>query len=79
MLNAVNVRKANTNVTEVVANGYNVLRNVGYDANSWYLDNLNVNWSKVYANEPCAGVPLWPTTRVCNRLVGATSAAVPSC
>ena len=22
-----------------------------------YLDNLNVNWSAVYSNEPCTGVP----------------------
>ena len=34
--------KSVTNVTEVVADGYNVLLNVGYDAKSWYLDNLNV-------------------------------------
>ena len=42
---------------QVLADGYHVLRNVGYDKTSWYLDNLNVNWSAVYANEPCAGVP----------------------
>ena len=46
-----------TNVTEVVALGYNVLRNVGYDNVSWYLDNLEVPWSAVYANEPCVNVP----------------------
>ena len=44
-------------MTEVVADGYDVLRNVGYNDESWYLDNLNVNWSAVYANEPCADVP----------------------
>jgi hexosaminidase len=53
----VHIWKPNTNVTEVVANGYNVLINVGYVAKSWYLDNLNVNWTAVYANEPCEGVP----------------------
>lgn len=37
--------------------GYEVLRNVGYDATSWYLDNLAVNWTAVYANEPCRDVP----------------------
>ena len=40
---SVHVWKSVTNVTEVVANGYNVLRNVGYDATSWYLDNLDVS------------------------------------
>jgi hexosaminidase len=39
----VHVWKSVTNVTEVVANGYDVIRNVGYDATSWYLDNLNVD------------------------------------
>ena len=32
----VHIWKANTNVTEVVANGYNVLLNVGYFNMSWY-------------------------------------------
>ena len=49
----VHIWKSVTNVTEVVANGYNVLLNVGYDATSWYLDNLNVNWTAVYAQDPC--------------------------
>ncbi len=53
----VHVWKALTNVTEVLADGYSVLRNVGYDNTSWYLDNLNVTWRAVYANEPCDGVP----------------------
>jgi|TARA_B110000091_G_C13699896_1_gene425794 hexosaminidase len=53
----VHIWKPNTNVTEVVSNGYNVLINVGYVAKSWYLDNLNVNWTAVYSNEPCTGVP----------------------
>ena len=38
----VHIWKSVTNVTEVLADGYNVLLNVGYDASSWYLDNLNV-------------------------------------
>lgn len=53
----VHIWKSVTNVTEVVANGYNVLLNVGYDATSWYLDNLNVNWTAVYAQDPCGGSP----------------------
>jgi hexosaminidase len=53
----VHIWKSNTNVTEVVANGYQTLVNVGYDSKSWYLDNLNVKWDAVYSNEPCAGVP----------------------
>lgn len=53
----VHIWKSVTNVTEVVADGYNVLINVGYFPESWYLDNLNVNWTAVYLNEPCRGVP----------------------
>ncbi|MDC3321803.1 family 20 glycosylhydrolase [bacterium] len=53
----VHIWKSNTNVTEVLANGYNVLLNVGDVQNSWYLDHLNVNFSAVYLNEPCAGIP----------------------
>ena len=53
----VHVWKPNTNITEVASNGYDVLVNVGYVAKSWYLDNLNVNWTAVYANDPCDGVP----------------------
>ena len=53
----IHVWKSVTNVTDVVAAGYDVIRNVGYDATSWYLDNLNVNASAVYLNEPCDGIP----------------------
>ncbi|KAK7249952.1 N-acetyl-beta-D-galactosaminidase [Aureococcus anophagefferens] len=71
----VHVWKSVTNVADVVAAGYDVIRNVGYDATSWYqtrsrtsferrlsrlyryLDNLNVNSSAVYGNEPCDGIP----------------------
>ena len=53
----VHIWKRDTNVTEVVANGYQVLLNVGYNAKSWYLDNLQVKWDAVYSNEPCNGVP----------------------
>jgi hexosaminidase len=53
----VHIWKSNTNVTQVVADGYNVLINVGYVADSWYLDNLDVTWDHVYMNEPCTGVP----------------------
>jgi hexosaminidase len=53
----VHIWKPNTNVTQVVALGYNVLINVGYVSDSWYLDNLDVTWDAVYGNEPCVGVP----------------------
>jgi len=53
----VHIWKSVTNVTEVVAGGYNVLVNVGYDKLSWYLDNLAVMWDAVYLNEPCVNVP----------------------
>ena len=62
----VHVWKSVTNVTEVLADGYDVLRNVGYYKNSWYLDNLNVDWAAVYANEPCDGVP----DALCPKILG---------
>jgi len=62
----VHIWKSVTNVTEVVALGYNVLLNVGYDAQSWYLDNLNVKWDAVYSQEPCAGVP----DSLCDKILG---------
>ena len=55
-----------TNVTEVLAGGYDVLRNVGYDKTSWYLDNLDVTWKQVYANEPCHDVP----DALCPKILG---------
>ena len=58
--------KSDTNVTECLANGYDVLLNVGYNAQSWYLDNLAVNWTAVYAQEPCAGVP----DDLCSKILG---------
>ena len=63
----VHVWKDVTNVTEVVAAGYDVLRNVGYDATSWYLDNLGVNWTAVYANEPCHDIP---SDALCAKVLG---------
>ena len=62
----VHVWKAVTNVTEVVADGYDVLRNVGYNKKSWYLDNLDVAWKAVYSNEPCDGVP----DHLCHKILG---------
>ena len=53
----IHIWKSVTNVTEPLADGYNAIVNVGYDALSWYLDNLQVDWEHVYMNEPCAGVP----------------------
>ena len=50
----VHIWKSVTNVTEVLANGYNVLLNVGYAPKSWYLDNLNVNFTSVYVS--CLGI-----------------------
>ena len=43
----VHIWKSVTNVTEVVAAGYQTLVNVGYDKLSWYLDNLQVQWDAV--------------------------------
>ena len=37
--------------------GYDCLVNVGYVANSWYLDNLDVTWDKAYGFDPRASVP----------------------
>merc|ERR1712203_77547 len=62
----VHIWKGVTNVTEVLADGYQVLLNVGYNAKSWYLDNLNVKWDAVYSNEPCAGVP----DDLCHMIIG---------
>lgn len=39
---------------------------VGYANTSWYLDNLNVRWDAVYANEPCEGVP----DALCSMILG---------
>ena len=52
----VHIWKAVTNVTEVVANGYDVLVNVGYVPRSWYLDNTKVGWRQCYAKNPCGEV-----------------------
>ena len=62
----VHIWKSVTNVTEVVALGYDVLLNVGYDAQSWYLDNLNIKWDAVYQQEPCTGVP----DDLCHKIIG---------
>eukprot|EP01062_Namystynia_karyoxenos_P048309 TRINITY_DN3672_c0_g1_i4.p1 TRINITY_DN3672_c0_g1~~TRINITY_DN3672_c0_g1_i4.p1 ORF type:complete len:529 (+),score=186.51 TRINITY_DN3672_c0_g1_i4:78-1664(+) len=53
----VHIWKTVTNVTEVVANGYNVLLDVSGGPSSWYLDHITVPWAAVYMNEPCTGVP----------------------
>jgi len=63
----IHVWKNVTNVTEVVALGYDVIRNVGYDSKSWYLDNLDVQWGAVYQNDPCEGIP---SGRLCSRVLG---------
>jgi len=62
----VHIWKSVTNVTEVVADGYNVLLNVGYDSTSWYLDNLNIDWKAVYAQDPCGGSP----PELCSLILG---------
>ena len=51
------VWKPSTNITEVVQNGYDCLVNVGYVANAWYPDNLDVTWDKAYGFDPRASVP----------------------
>ena len=38
----------------------------GYANTSWYLDNLNVRWDAVYANEPREGVP----DALCSMILG---------
>jgi hexosaminidase len=63
----VHIWKGVTNVTEVVANGYDVLRNVGYNNVSWYLDNLDVKWDAVSQNDPCEGIP---SDELCARVLG---------
>lgn len=63
----VHVWKDITNVTEVVAYGYNVLRNVGYNNFSWYLDNLDVRWDAIYRNDPCEDIP---EGELCDRVLG---------
>ena len=51
------VWKPSTNVSAVVGAGYDCLVNVGYVADSWYLDNIGVNWAQAYASDPRASVP----------------------
>jgi len=53
----VHVWKSMETVPQVTALGYQALVNVGYNNVSWYLDNLAVNWTNVYRNEPCSTVP----------------------
>ena len=36
---------------QVVADGYQTLVNIGYDATSWYLDNIRNGWASFYASE----------------------------
>jgi hexosaminidase len=64
----VHIWKSNTNVTEVLADGYDVLLNVGYYPKSWYLDNLNINWTAVYSNKPCADHNVPPS--LCSNILG---------
>jgi len=45
-----------TNVTEVVEAGYDVIVNVGYADGSWYLDNLNYDWDDIYNRDPCRSI-----------------------
>jgi len=63
----VHVWLGGTNVTEVVALGYDVIRNVDGGSNSWYLDGLDVKWDGVYQNEPCSGIP---TEELCEKVLG---------
>lgn len=45
-----------TAIHDATAAGYNLIVNVGYRDDSWYLDNLEVMWDKVYGKEICAGI-----------------------
>lgn len=49
----IHVWKKDTNLTYLLEGGYNALVNVGYWDHSWYLDNLDIDWSKVYDYDPC--------------------------
>ena len=53
----VHVWKPSTNITEVVESGYDCLVNVGYVADSWYLDNLDATWDRAYGVDLRAAVP----------------------
>ena len=53
----VHVWKPSTNVTAVVQNGYDCLVNVGYVADSWYLDNLDSTWDRAYGVDLRESVP----------------------
>ena len=44
-------------MTSVVESGYDCLVNVGYVANSWYLDNLDQTWANAYGVDMRASVP----------------------
>ena len=70
----VHVWKDVTNVTEVVADGYDVIRNVGYVSVSWYLDNLEVGLSSFPISR---GWPRAATTGGVRRADGVPSVGCP--
>ena len=41
---------------EVVADGYQMLVDIGYAPHSWYLDNIRNDWASFYTNEPCLNI-----------------------
>lgn len=43
-------------IKEATSNGYTVLVNQGYTQTSWYLDNLEVTWDKMYEVDICSTV-----------------------
>ena len=53
----VHVWKSTATLPQITSLGYQALINVGYYNESWYLDNLNIQWDAVYANEPCKTIP----------------------
>ena len=62
----VHVWQTSTDLAGVLADGYDVLLNVGYFENSWYLDNLEINWKDIYINEPCGAVD----DAACKKILG---------
>mmetsp|Transcript_36858 Transcript_36858/g.110490 ORF Transcript_36858/g.110490 Transcript_36858/m.110490 type:complete len:510 (-) Transcript_36858:186-1715(-) len=65
----VHIWKSVTNVTEVAADGYDILINVGDSPNNWYLDHLKVPWDKVYENDPCSNIPV-DRPDLCSKVLG---------
>lgn len=62
----IHVWKTNTDISEVISKGFDVLLNVGYVKGSWYLDNIDVPWKQMYWNEPCGAL----VPSLCQKVLG---------